>query len=69
MLSGDATNTNFIFFGLIRPGLEPTIYHTPGKHNNRYTTDAVNSIRTASSVAYITTNERWKHILKEQDEH
>jgi len=28
MLSGEATNTNFIVFGLTRPGLEPTIYHT-----------------------------------------
>jgi hypothetical protein len=26
MLSGKATNTNFIVFGLIRLGLEPTIY-------------------------------------------
>jgi len=28
VLSGEATNTNFIVFGLTRPGLEPTIYHT-----------------------------------------
>jgi hypothetical protein len=27
MLSGKATNTNFIVFGLIRLGLEPTIYY------------------------------------------
>jgi len=26
--SGEATNTNFIVFGLTRPGLEPTIYCT-----------------------------------------
>jgi hypothetical protein len=25
VLSGEATNTNFIVFGLIRPGIEPTI--------------------------------------------
>jgi hypothetical protein len=31
MLSGEATNTNFIVFGFTRPGLEPTIYHTPGQ--------------------------------------
>jgi hypothetical protein len=37
MLSGGATNTNFIVFGLIRPGLERTIYHTQGEH----ATDAV----------------------------
>jgi len=41
VLSGEATNTNFIVFGLARPGLEPTIYRTRGKHANDYTTDAV----------------------------
>ena len=34
MLSGEATNTNFIFFCLTRPGLEPTIYRTWGEHAN-----------------------------------
>ena len=38
---GEATNTNFIVFGLIRPVLEPTIYHTRGEHANHYATDAV----------------------------
>ena len=28
VLRGEATNTNFIVFGLTRPGLEPTIYRT-----------------------------------------
>jgi len=28
VLSGEATNTNFIVFGLIRLRLEPTIYRT-----------------------------------------
>jgi hypothetical protein len=32
VLSREATNTNFIVFGLIQPGLEPTIYHTRGEH-------------------------------------
>ena len=41
MLSREATNTNFIVFGLIQPGLEPTIYHTRGEHADHYTTDAV----------------------------
>jgi hypothetical protein len=41
MLSGEAPNTNFIEFGLTRPGLELTIYHTQGEHANYYTTDAV----------------------------
>ena len=39
----EATNTNFIVFGLIRPGLEPTIYHTRGEHANHYAIDAVSS--------------------------
>jgi hypothetical protein len=38
---GEATNTNFIVFVLTRPGLEPTIYRTRGKHANHYATDAV----------------------------
>jgi hypothetical protein len=38
---GEATNTNFIVFGLIRLGLEPTIYHTRGEHASHYNTDAV----------------------------
>ena len=28
-------------FDLSQPELEPTIYHTRGKHTNHYTTDAV----------------------------
>jgi hypothetical protein len=36
MLSGKATYTNFIVFGLIRPWLKPTIYYTPGEHTNHY---------------------------------
>jgi hypothetical protein len=41
MVSGEATNTNFIVFDLTRPGLEPTIYRTRGKYANHYATDAV----------------------------
>jgi hypothetical protein len=37
VLSGEATNTNFIVFGLTRP----TIYRTRGEHANQYATDAV----------------------------
>ena len=40
MLSREATNTNFIVFGLTRPGLVPTIYHIRDEHANHYTTDA-----------------------------
>ena len=41
VLSREATNTNFIVFGLIKSGLKPTIYHTKGKNANHYTTDVV----------------------------
>jgi hypothetical protein len=41
VLSGEATHTNFIVFGLTRPGLEPTIYRTRGEHANHYATDAL----------------------------
>jgi hypothetical protein len=41
MLSGEATNTNSLFFGLTRPGLESTIYRIRGEHANHYATDAV----------------------------
>jgi hypothetical protein len=36
------TNTSFIVLYLIRPGIEPTIYHIWGEHANHYTTGAVN---------------------------
>ena len=42
MHSVEATNSNFIVFGLTRSGLEPTIYCTRG--TNHYTTNAVLSI-------------------------
>ena len=45
MLSEEATNTNFIVFGLIRPGPEPTIFRTRGEHADHYATDAVVSLR------------------------
>jgi hypothetical protein len=36
-----AANNNVIFIGLIRPGLEPSIYRTRGEHHDHYTTYAV----------------------------
>jgi hypothetical protein len=41
VLSREATNTNFIVFGLTQAGLEHTIYRTRGGHAYHYTTDAV----------------------------
>jgi hypothetical protein len=41
MFIGEATNTNFIVFGLTQSGLELTIYHTRWEHANHYITDAV----------------------------
>jgi hypothetical protein len=37
VLSGAATNTNVIVFGLTRLRLDPMIYHTQGKHASHYT--------------------------------
>jgi hypothetical protein len=39
VLRGEATNNNFIIFGLTGPGLEATIYRTECEHHN--TTDEV----------------------------
>ena len=46
MVSREATNTKFIFFGLTRSGLEPMIiiYSTRGEHTNHYTTHAVHHL-------------------------
>jgi hypothetical protein len=41
VLSGEATNTNFIVFGMTGPGLKPTIYRSRGEHVDHYTTDGV----------------------------
>ena len=56
MLSGEATHTNFIVFGLTRSGLEPTMYHTLDEHTNHYNTDAVAimQIRHMSALKQIT---------------
>ena len=44
MLSGEATNTNFIVFGLTQPGLETMIYQTRGERSNHYTKDVVSTL-------------------------
>jgi len=41
VFSGEATNTNFIVYGLTRSWLEHTIYHSRGELTNNYTTDAI----------------------------
>jgi 3-deoxy-D-arabino-heptulosonate 7-phosphate (DAHP) synthase len=57
VLSGGATTTNFIVFGLTGPGLEHTInrtrgeqashYITRGERASHYITKAVNSMRSS----------------------
>jgi hypothetical protein len=37
----EATNINFIVFGLTRSGLEPKIYQLQGEHTNHYTIDEI----------------------------
>ena len=49
VLSGEATNTNFIVFGLTQPGLEPTIYRTRGEHANHYATNTVSPFNEGES--------------------
>ena len=41
VLSGEATDANFIIFGLTRSRLKHTIYRNRGEHANNYTTVAV----------------------------
>jgi len=41
MLNGEATNTNFIVFGLTLSALETKVYRTRGEHANHYTINAV----------------------------
>jgi hypothetical protein len=41
VLNGEATNTNFVAFGLTRPGLEPSLHCTLREHAHHYATDAV----------------------------
>jgi hypothetical protein len=45
VLSGEATNSNFTVFILIRSGVKPTIYYTRDEHAKHYTTDAVGRLR------------------------
>ena len=64
MLSREATNTNFLVFGVTRPGLKSRIYHTRGKHANHYVTDVVDHVN-SEVTAYcnkkkITCNSRQK---------
>ena len=53
MRSGEAINTNFIVFGLIRSELEPTIYYTRCKHANHYTTDVVDILSVSDSIGCV----------------
>ena len=43
VLSEKATKTYFIVFGFTRSGLEPTIYHIRGDHEDHYTTRSTTS--------------------------
>ena len=58
VLSGEATNTNFIVFGLTRP----TIYRTRGEHANQYATDAVKYWKGIGYVLRLS-----KFVLKQVD--
>ena len=69
MLTGEATNTNFIVFGLIRSGLEPTIYGTGVEHVN-YITPPMR-FTDATTAAYLNSlleidSEEWLRTTKER---
>ena len=49
VLSGEATHTNFMVFGLTRSALEPMIFCTRGQHANHYNHRWVNSNNLISS--------------------
>ena len=52
MLSGEATNANFIVFGLNRSRFEPIIYCTGGEHANHYTTDVIHVSQRGPHMIY-----------------
>ena len=56
VLDGEATNVNFIVFGLTPTGFEPTIYleRTLGEHANHYTTDVVLIIKEVLMIIHVT---------------
>ena len=53
VLSGEATNDNFIALGLTLPRFDPMIYHTRGKLINCYTIDEVRYCSNFDVVWYI----------------
>jgi hypothetical protein len=61
VLSGEATNTNCIVFGLTRSELEPTTHRTRGEHSNHYTTDAVFSVNGKRGSTITTYEKLWEN--------
>ena len=68
MFREEATNTNFIVFGLTRPGLEPNIYHTRGENANHYTTDVVYCIWKVAGINWgfdgCICSFTWQHVAE-----
>ena len=58
-----ATNTNFIVFGLTRPGFESTIYHTQDKHATHYATDEVLVYMVFNATFNIISVILWRSVL------
>ena len=70
MLSGEATNTNFIVFGLTRWQWKPMIYSTRDEHSNHYTTDGDgNPGSTAPETSTLTITPLKPRIYSTRDEH
>jgi len=53
MFSREATNNNFLVFGLTRLGLEPMIYHIRGEHANHM----------FLFVSYVLNNTLWQFVF------
>ena len=53
MLSGEATNTNFIVCDLTPIEFEPTNYRTRGEHVDHYATDALFNQLKVRRVMYV----------------
>jgi len=68
VFTGEATNTNFIVFGLTRSGLEPMIYGTRAEHANYITPPMrFTNVTTASYLNSLLEidSEEWLRTTKE----
>ena len=63
LFSGEAANTNFIFYGLTWLGLKPLIYLIQVEHDNHYITNAVLFLMRTKLTSF-QSNEKWCFFLQ-----